>query len=140
MVPVVVVEVSRSGVSHLAPGAVSSCRRTDFGKICRPYSLLESDPEYNALWNTLGLATEIMMDWHTVELIAPDPTTYGCGMPSLIAPGQNARDLLALIDRMLHDEVHVKVSSPSIREGVIHGRGRAPYVVSSEKEERTRYN
>ncbi len=74
------------------------------------------------------------------ELIAPDPTTYGCGMPSLIALGLNARVLLALIDRMLHDEVHVRVSSPSIREGVIHGRGRAPYVASSEMEERTRCN
>ena len=73
-------------------------------------------------------------------MIAPDPTTYGCGMPSLIAPGQNARDLLALIDRMLPEEVHVRVSSLSIREGVMHGRGRAPSVASSEKEERTRCN
>ncbi len=93
------VEDSCSGVGHFTPGAVSNWRRTDFGKMCRPNSLLESDPECNALWYTLGLAMEIMMDWQTGELIAPDPTTYGCGTPSLIAPGQNDRYLLAVIGK-----------------------------------------
>ena len=46
--------------------------------------------------------------------------------------------LLALIDRVLLDEIHVMVSSPSKGEGVIHGRGLAPSVASSVKEERTR--
>ena len=100
--------------------------------------MLESDPECKTLWYSLGLAMEMMMDWQTGELIAPVPTTYGCGTPSLIALEQNARVLLALIDRVLPDEIHVKASPPSRREGVTHGKGRAPSVVSSLKEERMR--
>jgi hypothetical protein len=68
----------------------------------------------------------------------PVPTTYGCGTPSLIAPRQNVKAVLALIDRVLPDEIHVMVVSPSRREGVIHGRGRAPSAGSSLEEERTR--
>jgi hypothetical protein len=81
---------------------------------------------------------ERMIDWHTGEFNAPVPTTYGCGMPSMMAPGQNAKFLLALIVRVLLDEFHVRVAPSSRREGVIHGRGRAPSVASSVKEERTR--
>ncbi len=66
------------------------------------------------------------MDWQTGELMAPAPIKYGFGTPSLMAPGQKARVLLALIDRILPEEVQVRVVSPSTSEGVIHGRGRTP--------------
>ncbi len=45
------------------------------------------------------------------------PIIYGCGMPSLMAPGQNARVLLVVIDRVLPDDVQVKVVSLSPRGG-----------------------
>jgi hypothetical protein len=77
---------------------------------------MESDPECNALWYTLGLAMEIRMDWQTGELTAPVPTKYGWGAPSLIALGHNHRNLLVLIDLEFPDEIHVRVSSPSTRE------------------------
>jgi hypothetical protein len=99
---------------------------------------MESDPECNALWYTLGMAMEIRMDWHTGESTTPVPTKYGWGAPSLIALGQNDRNLLVLIDLEFPDEIHVRVSSPSTREGVSQGRGRAPSVASSVKEEMTR--
>ena len=102
--------------------------------------MLESDPECKTLWYTLGLAMEMMIDWGTGDVIALVPTTYGCGTPSLIAPGQNARVLLALIGRVLRGKIHVMPFSPSRREGVIHWRGRAPSVASSLKEERMRCN
>ncbi len=70
---VVVVKVRWSGVSHFTLGAVSNCRRTDFGKMWRPNSLFESDPECSTLWYTLGLAIEIMMDWHTGGVDRPGP-------------------------------------------------------------------
>ncbi len=92
-------------MSHFTFEAVSSWRRTDFGKMWRPNSLRVSDPECIALWNTLGFAIEMRIDWQTRELMAPVATRYGCGTPSLIAPGQNARVLLALIDRILPEEV-----------------------------------
>ena len=66
------------------------------------------------------------MDWHTGEFVAPVPTTNGCATPSIIAPGQKARFLLALIVLELPEEVHVRVPSSPTRQGVIHGRGRAP--------------
>jgi hypothetical protein len=68
------------------------------------------------------------------------PTTNGCALPSMIAPRQNAKLLLALIVRELPNEVKVRVPSPSTREGVIHGRGRAPSAGSSLIEERMRCN
>ena len=102
--------------------------------------MLESDPDCKMLWYTHGLAMEMMMDWQTGELIAPVPTTYGCETPSMIAPRQNAMVLLALINRVLPDEIHVMAFSPSRRERVIHGRERAPSVASSLKEERMRCN
>ena len=80
------------------------------------------------------------MDWQTGELMAPVPIKYGCGTPSLMAPGQKARVLLALIDRVLPEEVQVKVVSPSTSEGVIHGRRRTPSVESSLKDARTRFS
>ncbi len=81
--------------------------------MCRPNSLRVSDPECIALWNTLGLAIEMRIDWQMGELMAPVAIRYGCGMPSLMAPGQNASVLLALLDRILPEEVFVRVFSPS---------------------------
>ncbi len=106
----------------------------------RPKSLRVSDPECIALWNTLGFAIEMRIDWQTGELMAPIAIRYGCGTPSMMAPGQNARVLLALIDRILPEEVQVRVFSPSTSEGMIHGRGRAPSVASSMKDSRTRFS
>ncbi len=80
------------------------------------------------------------MDWHTGELMAPVPIKYGCGTPSLMAPGQKARVVLALIYRVVPEEVHVRVVSPFPSEGMIHGRGRAPSVASSVKDSRTRFS
>ncbi len=76
-------------MSHFTSEAVSSWRRTDFGKMWRPF----------------GFAIEMRIDWQTGEFIAPVAIRYGCGTPSLMAPGQNARVLLALIDRLLLEEV-----------------------------------
>ena len=45
------------------------------------------------------------IDWQTGELMAPVAIRYGCGLPSLMAPGQKDRVLLALIDRVLPEEV-----------------------------------
>ena len=59
------------------------------------------------------------------------PTTNGCATPSIIAHGQKARFLLALIVLELPEEVQVRVPSFSTREGVIYGRGRAPSARSS---------
>jgi len=67
--------------------------------------MVESDPECNALWYTREFAIKTIMDWHRGELIAPVSTTNGCALPSVIAPGQKARLLLALIVRELPDEV-----------------------------------
>ncbi len=44
-------------------------------------------------------------------------------MPSLIAPWQNAKVLLPLIDRVLPDKLHVIALSPLRRDGVINREG-----------------
>ena len=58
--------------------------------------------------------------------MAPVPTTNGCATPSIMAPRQKARFLLALIVLELPKEVQVRVPSSPTKEGVIHGRGGAP--------------
>ena len=93
--------------------------------------MVESDPECNTLWYTRGFAMDTMMDLHTGELMAPVPTTNGCATPSIIALGQKTKFLLALIVLELPEEVQVRVPSSPTREGMIHGRGRAPSAGSS---------
>jgi hypothetical protein len=78
------------------------------------------------------------MDWQTGELMVPVPTTNGCATPSIMAPGQKARFLLILIVLELPEEVQVRAPPSTTREGVIHGRGRAPSAGSSAIIERMR--
>jgi hypothetical protein len=66
------------------------------------------------------------------------PTTNGCATPSIIALGQKPKFLLALIGLELPEEVKFRVPSSPTREGVIHGRGRAPSAGSSVIIERMR--
>jgi len=128
VVPSIDDEARDRGASHLPSGSASKSRRTDFGKMCSPNSMVESDPECSALWYTLGFAMFTRMDWHTGELMVHVPTTNGCATPSIIAHGQKARFLLALIVLELLEEIQVRVPPSPTREGVIHGRGRAPSV------------
>ena len=108
--------------------------------MCSPNSLVESDPEFSALWYTRGFARDTRMVWHTGELMVLVPITNGCATPSIIAHGQKARFLLALIVLELHEEVQARVSPSLTRDGVIHGRGRAPSAGSFVITERMRCN
>ena len=126
------------GASHFQSGFASKRRSTDFGKMGSPNSLLESDLECSALWYTRGFAMDTRMDWQTGELMVSVPTTNGCATPSIMAHGQKARFLLILIVLELPEEVQVRAPPSTTREGVIHGRGRAPSAGSSEITERMR--
>ncbi len=57
------------------------------------------------------------IDWQTGELMTLVAIRYGCGTPSLMAPGQNDRVLLVLIDRILPEEVRVRVFHPPVVRG-----------------------
>ncbi len=64
------------------------------------------------------------------EFPVPGPTTQGCGMPAMMAPGQNDMFLLPRIVLVFPEEVQERLASSATRAGVIHGRGRAPSVAS----------
>ncbi len=99
--------------------------------VCRPKSLAEFEPVWSALWNTLGQAIEKMSDEQSGEVNSPASTTKGCGIPSIIAPGQNEKVMLMPMERILPDEDQEMVSSTRVRVGVSHGSGRRPFEKSS---------
>ena len=75
----------RKGANFYASKAVASCWRTDFENVRRPNSLMEAEIMRNAIWYTLGFATECNKDWQRGEFTGPVPTKKGCGMPSMMA-------------------------------------------------------
>jgi hypothetical protein len=89
----------RKGAFLEAASAVSSCWRTNLEKVRKPKSLAEFEHVWSALWNTLGQAIEIVRDEQSGEVTSPAPTTKGCGIPSIIAPGQNERVMLCFMVR-----------------------------------------
>ncbi len=72
--------------------------------MCRPKSLEEFEPEWSAVWNTLGHASESVIEVQSGEVTSPADTTKGWGCPLIIAPGQNAMVPLCLMERMLPEE------------------------------------
>jgi hypothetical protein len=106
--------------------AVSSCWRAYLGNLCRPKSLAEFEPVWNALWNPPGHAIEILRDEQSGEVTSPAPTTKCYGTPLMIAPGQNERVMLCSMERTLPDEDHEIVPSFRVRERVSLGSGRCP--------------
>ncbi len=74
------------------------------GKAWSPKSLVEFEPEWNAVWNTLGHARECVIEVQSGEVTSPAATTKGWGCPSIIAPGQNDRVPLCLMERMMPEE------------------------------------
>ncbi len=65
------------------------------------------------------------------EFTSTAPNIKGCGIPSIIAPGQNERVVLWRKVRTLPDEDQEMVPSAWVREGVSHGSGRRPSKRSS---------
>ena len=94
MVPGASAEARDRGASHFPSGFASKSRSTDFGKMCSPNSLVESDPECSALCYTRGFAMDTRMDSHTGELMVLVPTTKVCATPSIIALGQKGHVLV----------------------------------------------
>jgi len=128
----------RKAIAPLRPFPVVEGRT--FGKVCRPNSLLESDPVCRILWYTLGFAIEGRVDWQKGEFTAPSPIMNGWAAPSMIAREQSERFLFGRRVLVLLDEVQVRVEFSPTREGVIQGRGMAPSETSSFTMERKRCN
>ena len=110
----------------MASGAISGCCRTYLGSVCNPKSLAEFEPVCIALWNNLGQAMVWVMEEHKGEVTSPAPTTKGCGIPSIIAPGQKESEQLCPTERILPDEVYEVLPSAWVRDMVSHGIGRCP--------------
>ena len=74
------------------------------------------------------------MEEQSGEVTSPAPLTKGCGIPSIIAPGQKAKVLLWRRVRIWADEDHESeetVPSTRVRKGVNHDIGRWPSERSS---------
>jgi hypothetical protein len=82
------------------------------------HGYLTIEPVWIALWNTLGQAIEIVKDEQSGEVTSPASTPKGCGIPSIIAPGQKERVMMWLMGRTLPDKDHEIVPSARVREGV----------------------
>ena len=65
----------RKEVFQEASCAVSNCWRTDLGNVRKPKSLVEFEPVWSALWNTLGHAMDRGRDEESGEVTSLDPTT-----------------------------------------------------------------
>ena len=61
---------------HEASCDVSSCWKTDLGKVCRPKSPEEIELVWSALWNTLGQAKANGRDEQNGVVTSPAPTTW----------------------------------------------------------------
>ncbi len=85
--------------------------------------MLEFKPVWSALWNTLGFANDRRREVHNEEVMFTALITKDCGVPSMIAPGQNERVLLWRIARTLPDEDYETVPSAEVKKGVSHGSG-----------------
>ena len=71
--------------------------------------LLEFDPVWSVLWYTLRFAIDRRIYWQRGKFTGSTPTTNGCVVPSMTAPGQYAKVLLCGMNRVFPDEVQVKV-------------------------------
>ena len=118
----------------------SSCWRIYLGKVCMPKSLVDFKPVWIAMWNTSGQAVERLGNEQSGEATSSAPTTKGCGVPSIIAPGQNERVLLWPMERTLPDDDQEMVPSTRAREGVRQGSGWKPFEGSSSVCSRNRWS
>jgi hypothetical protein len=67
---------------------------------------------------------DMIRDEQRGEVTSSAPTTYGCGFPFRIAPGQKEREVLWRTLRSLPDEVQIRMPASRVREGVNHGNGQ----------------
>jgi hypothetical protein len=79
--------------------------------MCRPKSLEEFEPVWSAMWNTLGHARDNVRDEQSGEVTSPTLTTKGCGVPLIIAPGQNESVVLCHMERRLPEEIQKRMPS-----------------------------
>jgi len=61
---------------------------------------------------------EMRREVQSGELLSPALIIKGCGVPAMIAPGQNERVLYWPIARALPDEDHVILHSVEVKKGV----------------------
>ena len=80
-----------------------------------PKSQAEFETVWSSMWNTTGQAIERVRYEQSGEVTSPTPTTKGCIIPSIIAPGQNERVMLLPMERTLPDEDHEMVPSTQVR-------------------------
>jgi hypothetical protein len=57
-----------------------------------------------SVWNSLGHARESVIEVQIGEVTSPAATTKGWGCPLIIAPGQNDKVPLCLMERLLPEE------------------------------------
>ncbi len=100
------------------------------GKVWSPKSFVDFEPEWSAVWNTLGHARESVIEAQSGEVTSPAATTKSWGRQLIIAPGQNDKVSLCLMKRMLPEETQAMLSSSIAEEEMSHGRGRKPSTVS----------
>ena len=76
----------------------------------------------------MGQAIKRRMDERSGVVTFPAPTTKGCYIPSIIAPGQNERVMLWPVERtLLNEDQEIDGPSIRVREGVSHGSERRPF-------------
>jgi hypothetical protein len=85
---------SRNGAIKTAPGAASSCWRTDLRKVWRPNPLVESDPVCIALRSTRGLAMERRTEVHMAMGHPSRSHTEGLRLPIENSPRAEQKDLV----------------------------------------------